>query len=89
MQEMQEFGAQSLGQEDRATHSSRLAGKISWTEEPDGLKQLDMTEHTHTRMNKDQWMSFKIIQINSINMNPIIMSFPISLKCFNSNQWAM
>ena len=85
MQEMQEFGAQSLGQEDRATLSSILARKI-WTEEPDGLKQLDMTEHAHTRMNKDQEMSFKIIQINSVNMNPIIMSFPISLKCFNSNQ---
>ena len=85
MQEMQEFGAQSLGQEDRAAHSSILARKI-WTEEPDGLKQLDMTEHAHTRMNKDQEMSFKIIQINSVNMNPIIMSFPISLKCFNSNQ---
>ena len=36
-----------------ATHSSILAQKISWTEEPDGLqswgcKESDMTEHTHT-----------------------------------------
>ena len=54
MKEMQEFWAQSLGQEDRATHSSILDRKIPWTEEPGGHKQLDMTEHTGTRMNKDQ-----------------------------------
>ena len=40
----------SLGQEDllekgMATHSSILAWKIPWTEEPDGLrKEKDMTE---------------------------------------------
>ena len=39
---MQETGVQSLGQEDplekeMATHSSILAWKISWTEEPGGL----------------------------------------------------
>ena len=37
-----------------ATLSSILAWKIAWTEEPCGRKQLDMTEHTGTRMNKDQ-----------------------------------
>ena len=41
-QEMQETQVQSLGQIDRqekeiATHSSILAWKISWTEEPGGL----------------------------------------------------
>ena len=49
-----ETGVQSLGQEDpleedRATHSSIHAWKISWTEEPGGLqtmghKELDTTE---------------------------------------------
>ena len=39
---MQEMWVPSLGwedplEEDLATHSSILAGKISWTEEPDGL----------------------------------------------------
>ena len=51
---------QSLGQEDSlekgmATHSSILAGRISWTEEPGGLQSMDpqgvghgrTTEHTH------------------------------------------
>ena len=36
-----------------ATHSSILAWKVSWTEEPGGYrprghKESDMTEHTHT-----------------------------------------
>ena len=50
---MQETRVQSLGQEDAlekgmATHSSILAWKIPWTEEPGGLpsmglQELDMT----------------------------------------------
>ena len=40
---MQEIGVQSLGQEDplekrMATHSSILAWRIPWTEEPGGLQ---------------------------------------------------
>ena len=39
---VQETGVQSLGQEDSlekemATHSSILAGRLTWTEEPGGL----------------------------------------------------
>ena len=55
---------QSLGWEDpleegMATHSSILAWKIPWTEEPDGAvhgvaKESDMTEHAH----KSQIMEF-------------------------------
>ena len=42
MKEMQEMGVQSLGGEDpleegMATHSSVLAWRIPWTEEPGGL----------------------------------------------------
>ena len=45
----------SLGQEDplekgMATHSTLLAWRIPWTEEPGGLKESDTTEqltHTH------------------------------------------
>ena len=42
---MQETWVQSLGQEDplekeMATHSSVLAWKISWTEEPGGLQSM-------------------------------------------------
>ena len=57
---MQETWARSLGQEDplekkMATHSSILAWRIPWVEEPGGLQSMesDMTErlthnHTHT-----------------------------------------
>ena len=42
---MQEMQVQSLGQEDpleeeMSTHSSILAGKIPWTEEPGGLQSM-------------------------------------------------
>ena len=42
---MQETGVQSLGQEDplekeMATHSSILAWRIPWTEEPGGLQSM-------------------------------------------------
>ena len=64
MQETQEMRVQSLGQEDpleeeMASHSSILARKIPWTEEPGGLytswgnkesdmaKQLTATEQAH------------------------------------------
>ena len=53
---MQETWVQSLDQEDplekgMATHSSILAWKIPWTEEPgrlqsSGLQRISMTEHT-------------------------------------------
>ena len=50
MQETSEIQVQSLGREDplkeeMATHSSILAWRIPWTEEPGGL-QLDTTEVT-------------------------------------------
>ena len=54
MRETQKMQAQSLGWEDplqkkMAAHSSILAWKIPWTEEPGGLwdhKESDTTEHT-------------------------------------------
>ena len=44
-EEMQETRVQLLGREDpleqeMATHSSILAGKIPWTEEPGGLQSM-------------------------------------------------
>ena len=45
MQELQETQVQSLGQQDllekgMTTHSSILAWRISWTEEPGGLQSV-------------------------------------------------
>ena len=52
MQETQETQVRSLGQEDplekeMATHSSILAWKIPWTEEPDGLQSLERQRVRH------------------------------------------
>ena len=57
---MQETRVRSLGREDllekkMATHSSTLAWKIPWMEEPGGLQsmasqsQTQLSEHTHTK----------------------------------------
>ena len=49
---MQETQVQSLGQEDplekgMATHSSILAWKIPWTEEPSGLQSMESERVEH------------------------------------------
>ena len=49
---MQEAQVQSLGQEDplekaMATHSSILAWRISWTEEPGGLQYMGLQRVRH------------------------------------------
>ena len=51
MQEPQETKVQSLGQEDSleedmASHSSILAWKISWMEEPGGLQSMGSRSQT-------------------------------------------
>ena len=63
MQETQETGVQSLGQEDTlekemATHSSTIAWKIPWTEEPGKVTVVQW---------KSKWamMCFEIISGNS------------------------
>ena len=48
---MQEMWVQSLGEEypleeDMATHSNILAGKIPWTEEPGGLQSMGLHSRT-------------------------------------------
>ena len=52
MQEPQEAGERSLGQEDpleeeMATHSNILTWKISWTEEPGGLQSMGLQRVEH------------------------------------------
>ena len=49
---MQEIQVRSLGQEDplekgMATHSSILAWKMSWTEEPGGLESMESQRVGH------------------------------------------
>ena len=80
MQEMKETGVQSLGREDpleeeMATHSSTLALRIPWTEEPGGLQPMgsqsvehDLARtHTHTHP-KDHLHDWDVIgQGDAIN----------------------
>ena len=52
------LGQEDLLQKEMATHSSVLAWKIPWAEEPwqaivhGGHKELDMTEHAQTKNTK-------------------------------------
>ena len=62
MQEVQETWIPSLGQEDplekeMATHSSILAWKIPWTEEPGGLQSLESQNQTCLSMH-GQYFSY-------------------------------
>ena len=61
---MQETQVQSLGQEDplekeMATHSSILAWKILWTEEPGGLQSLRSQRVRHDLATKPpRWLQY-------------------------------
>ena len=84
---MQETRIQYLGWEDlleegMATHSSILAWKTPWTEEPGGLhsighKELDRTEvtehthtHTHIRAHTHTHTHFGLSQVVLVVKNP-------------------
>ena len=61
MQETQEMRVQSLGQEDpleeeMATHSSILAWKIPWTEDPSRLQPMGLQTVNMTELVMDEWM---------------------------------
>ena len=77
---LQETPVQSLGQEDplekeMATHSSILAWRSPWTEDPDGLqslgcKELDMTERLSTHA-KGRWCNFGDLSWNSFQRDNV------------------
>ena len=71
-----------------ATHSSILAWKIPWTEEPVGLrpwdhKKLDTTIHTHTilflvsNLNNLPQFASKLAHCGSLNGMTPWLSFPL------------
>ena len=60
---MQEMGVGSLGQEDplqeeMATHSSTLAWRIPWTEEPGRLQSKGLQRVGHNLVTKQQQVLF-------------------------------
>ena len=99
MQEMQEMGVQSLGQEDplekeMATDSSVLPCKILWMEEPGrlqsmGCKESDTTEHTHMHSLQTFlcfWHMFLPILFAGLTKTPSEsnLEWSLSLHCFQS-----
>ena len=70
---MHEMQVPSLGwedplEEDMATHShtSILAGKISWTEEPDGLQSIGLQRVRHNWENTFFFLFFMLIILKNI-----------------------
>ena len=63
---MQEARIQSLGREDplqeeMATHSSILAWRIPWTEEPDGLQSMGLQRDKHDLAAEHTFMLIKYL----------------------------
>ena len=84
---MQETRVQSLGQEDplekgMAAHSSILAWKIPWTEEPGGLQSMGLQRVGHDWAT-NTFFCIKIERLVSISQNPgfELQFFPVCLKC--------
>ena len=88
---VQETWVQSLGGEDplekeMATHSSTLAWKIPWTEEPGrpwGHKESDMTEQLHFLLNES--LVLDIFYMHSTTMRGAVkVLFSVNQKLQNS-----
>ena len=68
---MQETGVQAMGQEDplekgMATHSSILAQRIAWTEEPGGLQFMGSKRVVHGRATKHGIDFYLLFQVYSM-----------------------
>ena len=79
VQESQETQVLFLGLEDpleegRATHSSILAWRISWTEEPGGLQFMRSQRVGHDLLTKHTWVSVGYLEQGQFHM-------PFSLCC--------
>ena len=81
MQKMQDVRVQSWGQEDpleeeMATHSSILAWKIQWTEEPDGLRSMG-SQKSWTRLDTSAFSTLQ--RLGAPNHPPPPPSFKVQL----------
>ena len=81
LQERQETWVQSLGQEspleeEMATHSSILAWRISWTEEPSGLQSIGLQRVRH-----DWAHMHNIPRAGSANMSGPVSTPPRESAC--------
>ena len=72
---MQETWVQSLGWEDplvagMAAHSSILAEKVPWTEEPDGLQPVGHTVG-HSRSDAVEWQCYTSTPVSQFTPFPL------------------
>ena len=93
---MPETQIQSLVQEDlekeRATHSSILAWKIPWTEEPGGLQSMGLQRVGHDWVTSLSLFTFILVQFSSVQSlsrvwlfsTPWIAAYQASLSITNS-----
>ena len=81
MQETQDIWVRSLGrehplEEEMATHTSILAGKIQWTEKPGGLQSLGSQSQTRWSMHAWTFALFPVLAItNKTAMNSLEQVF--------------
>ena len=69
---MQEMRVRSLGQEDplekkMATHSSILAWRIPWTEEPSGLQSIELQRVGHDGSDQAHMQACSLCSSGEIN----------------------
>ena len=101
MQETQETWAQSLGQEDplqkgMATHSSVLAWRIPWTEEPGGLQPIryqrvghDWSVSMHSCISNTNLLPYKLISISKEKHNKNVILDLSMLTSVNYFYWML
>ena len=71
----QKMGVRSLGQEcalekEMATHSSILAWRIPWTEDPGGLQSMRLQRVTHDLISSNNRMGDRSSHMKICNSNP-------------------
>ena len=95
---MQEMRVQPLGQEDpleqeTATHSSILAGKISWAEEAGGLQWMGLQSWTQLSKHTDMYsysisLSKSFFQTPKLLVNTLYTFFQLSPNKNKLNRWS-
>ena len=88
--EVQETWIQYLGQEDplekgMTTHSSILAWRVSWTEEPGGLQIMGVVS-IYKKSDTTEWLTLSIFKLAGNSVNKLIVQkstyFPISYQSY-------
>ena len=66
--QVQSLGGEDPQEEEMATHSSTLAWRIPWTEEPGGLQSTGSQRVRHNLTTKQQWQIYITANIYAPNI---------------------